>query len=398
MMKRCFSSIPINKAFTFQGVGSIVNEIGCTKRIADFIKGEQCRKLFIVTDAGIMKHNLMDNALQSLSNNNVEYLIWDETLADPKESLVLEAVEKAKSFGASGVLGFGGGSSMDIAKLVAYLAHSNCTQELTEIYGLNQITGSRMPLFQVPTTAGTGSEVTPLSILTTPTKEKKGVGSYKLYADWAILDAELTKSVPPLITAATGIDAMVHAIESYTSKLRKNPLSDMYALQALKLIGGNIYEVCQNGSNLEARSDMLLGSCLAGISFANSPVAAVHALAYPLANFNLSHGLTNSLMLPGVLEFNAVVCSDLYAEMAPSIMGENYQSGSADEVTHNLVKYLRQMNVDLLPGQSRLRDVGISESDLDALADGAMKQTRLLPNNPREVLWHDARRLYAEAY
>ena len=170
---------------------------------------------------------------------------------------------------------------MDVAKVVAFL-QGTTTQTLPDLYGVDQCVGTRLPLVQVPTTAGTGSEVTPISIVTTGTNSKMGIVSPHLLPDAAVLDGNLTLSVPPLVTAATGIDAMVHAIEARTSALKKNPMSDVLAHEALRLLSANLRRVCEDGSNAEARADMLLGSCLAGMAFANAPVAAVHALAYPL--------------------------------------------------------------------------------------------------------------------
>ena len=193
---------------------------------------------------------------------------------------------------------------MDVAKLVAFLCRSD--QRLDEIYGIGFCQGERLPLIQVPTTAGTGSEVTPISILTTGAAEKKGVVSPQLLPDWAVLDAELTTGLPRHITAATGIDAMVHAIEAFTGVHKKNPLSDALAKEALLHLGRNMRQACTHGDDLEARQAMLYGSCLAGMAFANSPVAAVHALAYPIGgHFHVPHGLSNSLMLSHVMRFNS---------------------------------------------------------------------------------------------
>jgi alcohol dehydrogenase class IV len=189
---------------------------------------------------------------------------------------------------------------MDVAKVVAFLGQRDCRQNIQDIYGVGMCNGSRMPLIQVPTTAGTGSEVTPISIVTTGESEKKGIVSPVLLPDWAVLDGELTTSLPSKVTAATGIDAMVHAIEAYTSKIKKNPLSDLLAKEALRLLGSNIRRVCSEGgaADAEARGQMLLGSLYAGMAFANAPVAAVHALAYPIgALFHVPHGVSNVLML-----------------------------------------------------------------------------------------------------
>ena len=194
--------------------------------------------------------------------------------------MILGAVAAARAQGIDGVVSIGGGSSLDTAKLIAVLAGSD--QAIGDIYGIGLVKGERLPLVLAPTTAGTGSEVTPISIVTTGASEKKGVVAPQLLPDWAILDAELTVGLPAAVTAATGIDAMVHAIEAFTSKHKKNVVSDCLAREALRLLGGNIRKACVTPQDRDARSDMLLGSMLAGMAFANAPVAAVHALAYPL--------------------------------------------------------------------------------------------------------------------
>jgi alcohol dehydrogenase len=237
--------------------------------------------------------------------------------------------------------------------------------------------------------------VTPISIVTTGATTKMGVVSPQLYADLAVLDAELTVGLPPKVTAATGIDAMVHAIEAYTTKLKKNPLSDMLARQALALLSNNVVAACENGQNLEVRQAMLLGAMLAGQSFANAPVAAVHALAYPIGGiFHVPHGLSNSLVLPHVLRFNAPTAAPLYAELAEIVMPG--VAGSTEARTQALIERMVQI-AERTGIETQLRQVGIAESDLDRLADDAMLQTRLLTNNPREVSRDDARAIYAAA-
>jgi alcohol dehydrogenase class IV len=231
--------------------------------------------------------------------------------------------------------------------------------------------------------------------VTTGDNEKKGVVSPVLLPDWAVLDADLTLGLPAAVTAATGIDAMVHAIEAYTSKRLKNPVSDCLASEALRLLGGNIREACSNGNNRNARQAMLLGSMLAGMAFANAPVAAVHALAYPVgARFHVPHGLSNSLVLPGVLRFNSVAAEPLYAELAEILLPG--PAAAARERSERLIAYLSELPVALgLP--TRLRDVGISHNHLPQLAEDAMKQQRLLINNPRDLTLDDALAIYSEA-
>ncbi len=233
--------------------------------------------------------------------------------------------------------------------------------------------------------------MTPISIVTTPSTEKKGVVAPKLLPDWAVLDPELTLGLPAHVTAATGIDAMVHAIEAFTSKNRKNPISDQLAKQALALLSANIRTACTDGTNVEARSGMLLGSMLAGMAFANAPVAAVHALAYPVgAIFHVPHGLSNALVLMGVMRFNLSHAQALYAELAPIL-----DPAAADlpeaEAAARFVECLQAICHDCKVPAS-LSEVGVAQGDLGRMATDAMKQTRLLVNNPREVTYDDAYR------
>ncbi|MGB0844918.1 MAG: iron-containing alcohol dehydrogenase, partial [Alphaproteobacteria bacterium] len=316
-------------------------------------------------------------------------------VADPPESMVLTVVEAAKRAGVDGVVSVGGGSSMDTAKLVAVLA-GNTDQPLGSMYGIGQVDGARLPLILAPTTAGTGSEVTTISIVTTGEAEKKGVVSPTLIPDWAILDADLTLGLPPAVTAATGIDAMVHAIEAFTSKHKKNIVSDCLAKQALELLGQNIHTACRDGGNKEARSNMLLGSMLAGMAFTNAPVAAVHALAYPLGgHFHVPHGLSNALVLPYVLDFNMPEADALYAELAPLIFPE-LAGKPKSQICDGLIEKFKQLGPEL-GMQSRLSEVGVNHNHLPMLAEDAMKQTRLLVNNPRVMTYDAALNIYEQA-
>jgi alcohol dehydrogenase class IV len=324
--------------------------------------------------------------------------IYDRTEADPPEKLVHEAVQVAKDFKADGVIGFGGGSSMDIAKLVAFLPVA--TQPLSEIYGVGNAKGKRLPLIQVPTTAGTGSEVTGIAIITTGESEKKGVVSPLLLPDIALLDADLTLGLPRAVTAATGVDAMVHAIEAYTSRHKKNAMSDALGREALRLLSKNIRTVCspEGMKDRAARSEMLLGAMLAGMAFANAPVAAVHALAYPVGgHFHVPHGLSNALMLPHVLRFNLEVeqAAAQYAELAPILLpGKSF--GTASAGAGALLAELEAI-IDDVKLEKQLRQVGISHNHLPMLAKDAMNQQRLLVNNPREVGYDDALKIYEQA-
>jgi alcohol dehydrogenase class IV len=383
--------------FLFATTAQILCESGSAVRLAELCKERGATRVMIVTDPGITKLGMLNDILPGFAKAGMAVEIFDEVQADPPESVVMAAVEQGRAMKADLVVGFGGGSSMDVAKLVAFLAHPGCQQQLADIYGVGNAKGQRLPLIQVPTTAGTGSEVTQISIITTGETTKMGVVSPILLPDMALLDADLTLGLPPAVTAATGIDAMVHAIEAYTSKIKKNPLSDMLAREALRLLAANLDEAVHNGSNREARQAMLLGALLAGQAFANAPVAAVHALAYPLGgHFHIPHGLSNALVLPAVIEFNASAAEDLYAELAPLLV-KNLKAGNAASLTEQLVAELSDLSPRCkLP--TRLRDAGVPEDMLPQLAKDAMLQQRLLVNNPRELTEADALAIYRKAY
>ena len=280
--------------------------------------------------------------------------------------------------------------------MIALLADPRQSQSIQDIYGVNNAKAPRLPLILIPTTAGTGSEVTPISIVTTGETTKTGIVSPILYADTAILDATFTTGLPAHITAATGIDAMVHAIEAYTSKIKKNFYADMLAKQALKLLNKNLKPVLVNGQDLEARQNMLLGSMLAGQAFANAPVGAVHALAYPLGgHFHLSHGHTNALVLLEVLKFNAPDAKHLYAELMQWL--DPYSKGSVDGLCDLFIDHI-QRHLDGSGLTLKLRDLGVPEHMLETLAHDAMLQTRLLQNNPREMTYEHALKIYQAIY
>ena len=382
--------------FTFQAPANILFEPGASRKIDELVASYGARRVMLVTDKGVRGAGLTREAEASLwANADMEVHVFDDVVPDPPSHVVEAAVAACQANKIELVLSIGGGSALDTAKLVAYLART--PDRLDDIYGVGLARGQRLPLLLVPTTAGTGSEVTPIAIVTTPSTEKKGVVSPVLIPDWAILDPELTLGLPPAVTAATGIDAMVHAIEAYTSKIRKNPMSDQLARQALALLSANIRRVCENGRDLEARANMLLGSMLAGMAFANAPVAAVHALAYPIgAIFHVPHGLSNALVLSQVLRFNLPEAEALYAELAPIIDAQTAALPAAQRArlfVDGMAAICRDCKVP-----PSLADVGIGAGDLAKLAEDAMKQTRLLVNNPRELRYEDALAIYTEAF
>jgi alcohol dehydrogenase class IV len=379
--------------FDFHSTRSILVERGGASNLAKRLQERSFKSVLIVTDPGVLSAGLLTKALALFKELNLSFQVFSDVQADPPVSVIEQAIAMAQSCSADCIVGFGGGSSMDVAKLVALLASGK--EVLSDVYGVGMAKGPRLPLFLIPTTAGTGSEVTTISIVTVSESEKKGVVSPHLLPDVALLDAELTLGLPPHVTAATGIDAMVHAIEAFTTKRLKNPISDCLAKEALRLLSGNLHKAVKSGSDIVARENMLLGACLAGMAFTNAPVAGVHALAYPIgARFHVPHGLSNSLMLGSVMRFNLEHAHAMYAELG-QIIKPGLQ-GSSIEQASQLVDYLAGLSGELgLP--ERLRDVGITAEDVEQLASDAMLQTRLLMNSPRDITLQDAVDLYREA-
>ncbi|MFN3944848.1 MAG: iron-containing alcohol dehydrogenase [Allosphingosinicella sp.] len=367
----------------------LISGPGSARRLGDLLPPGRC---LFVTDAVVRGLGLAEPALAALEAAGIEAVLFDDVEQDPSRATLMKAV--AAGEGCASVVGFGGGSPMDVAKLAAYLVATG--EELDRLWGVGKALGRKLPLALVPTTAGTGSEATPVTIITVGESEKKGVSSPALIADWAILDAELTLGLPRHVTAATGIDAMVHAIEAYTSARLKNPMSDLLARESLRLLDANLLRVCDRPDDVEARGAMLLAAHLAGVAFANAPVAGVHALAYPLGgHFHVPHGLSNALMLPHVLAHNMAAAMPLYAELGrlldPALASEGRQAQARGFVA----RLERLSRAAGLP--QRLREVGVVRHHLDLLAREAMKQERLLINNPCPIGEADARRLYEAA-
>ena len=351
---------------------------GLLDELGDIAKATCGERVLLVTDPGLMATGIVERALACLDKAGVSVSVFSDVQADPPEAVIHAAVKAAE--GMSGVIGLGGGSSIDVAKLAALLATGS--QTLKDVYGVGMAKGPRLPLIAVPTTAGTGSEVTPVSIVTTGASEKMGVVSPMIIPDIALLDPELTRDLPAQVTAATGVDAMVHAIEAYASvSPNNNAISRALACEALRLMGAALERTVRTPHDM---------------AFANSPVAAVHALAYPVGgHFKVPHGLSNALVLPHVIRFNAVTAPEPYAELAPIAFPE-LVGLAVPEAASGFATALEALSARCgLP--SGLHAVGITADDLPLLARDAMNQTRLLVNNPREVTEADARAIYEVA-
>jgi alcohol dehydrogenase class IV len=328
-----------------------------------------------------------------LTGAGIAWIRFDSVEPDPRFEIAVQAAELAKKEQADLVIGLGGGSPLDIAKVCAILATN--TKPVSELFGIDMVPEAGLMTLLIPTTAGTGSEVTPIAILSDEhEKLKKGIVSPRLFPAAAILDPDLTVGMPPGVTAATGLDALIHAVEAFTSK-NANSISDVLARQAMKLVFENIRKAYANGEDIEARANMLEGSLLAGMAFANAGVTAVHAFAYPIgAEFHIPHGVANSIMLPPVMEFNMLGNLEKFAAMA-EIFGEPVAGLNQRERARRMVQALRELGEDLrIP--RHLREFGVGEHHIPALAQGVMKVTRLLANNPRRITLADAEAIYRE--
>jgi alcohol dehydrogenase len=380
------------RSFTFHPGPRLIAGAGKAADLAQLLPAGPC---LFVTDEQLVKLGVTDDCREAIEASGRQITLFDAVEADPSRETLMAAVDAGRAAGVASVVGFGGGSPMDVAKLAAYLIGSG--DDLDSIWGVEQANGERLPLALVPTTAGTGSEATPVAIITCEGGVKMGVNARPLTADWAVLDPALTLGLPRQVTAATGIDAIVHAVEAYTSARLKNPMSDALAREALRLLSANLLTVCEKPDDIAAREAMLLGAHLAGLAFANAPVAGVHALAYPLGGLHhLPHGVTNALMLRHVLLHNSEAAREHYAELAeilePECKGQGSQARAA-LLIDRLDRLSRGTGIPL-----RLRDYGIGRDQAPLLANEAMKQTRLLVNNPCPIEEEDARRLYEAAW
>lgn len=361
---------------SFQTVSDIRIHSGGAARLDHYVDG-LCvnRRIAIITDAGVHKLGLLSPGLDALRKANYDVMVFDDVVPDPPEAIVLAGAKAVRDFNAGLVIGFGGGSPMDTAKVIAHLA--GCNQPIETLYGVGRAKGPKLPLLLIPTTSGTGSEVTNVAIITTGETEKKGIVADSLYADRVLLDAALTLGLPASITASTGIDAMVHAIEAYTSIRQKNPLSDALALTALRKLHRSIVTATQQPDHVAAREDMLIGAMLAGQAFSNAPCAAVHALAYPLGGFfHVPHGLSNALVLTEVMKYNLPKANDWYGEIAQDL--------GAGQTGADLIDTLERIKADTAVPTS-LAAVNIPQTAIEMMAKDAMTKDRLLINNPREM-------------
>lgn len=385
----------MEKVFAFQGAKKIVFGQGACQGLAEEINALGAKKVFVVLDRVLSELKAVRQVVDLLGSKGITPFLYGEITPEPEPVLADRGAELAKEQGCDIVVGIGGGSSLDVAKAIAILVTNDGKAE--DYIGLEKVKSPGLPTIMIPTTAGTGSEVTFTAVFTMREKKRKGgINSHLMYPDVALLDPELTLSLPPQPTATTGIDALTHAIEAYTS-LQSNPMSDMVAKNAIALIGTNLRHVMNDGQNRQARYNMLLGSLMGGLALASAGVGACHALAYPLgAFFDIPHGLANAVLLPYIMEYNMESADTKYA-LVGSLMKSGALADGVEASSRSGVQVVKKLTQDVGIPQS-LKDLGIPESAIQDMAKMAMTVARPLENNPRKVTKDDAIKIYESAF
>ncbi|MEN6384706.1 MAG: iron-containing alcohol dehydrogenase [Phycisphaerales bacterium] len=382
----------MSNIYSLLNIGKIVAGAGSIEHIKDLAADYAAKNVVIITDQGVWNSGLVEKPKELLEGAGVNVHVINNTPPEPAVDQVAAIFQAAKEFECQMVIGIGGGSSMDTAKIVSLLFTNNVNlRELVK--GKAQIKYRGIPTIMIPTTAGTGAEATPNAIVLVPEEELKvGIVSEKMVSDCVILDPAMTVDLPKHITANTGMDALCHAIECYISK-KANPFSDTFALKAITLISRSIRKAYNDGHNLAAREDMLLGALFGGISIATSSTTAVHALSYPLGGkYHIPHGLSNAILLPDVMKFNLDVCEEKFKDIAVA-MGLELAGCTTREAAERMIDNLYSMIEDLNV-KCDLQAKGINEAALDDMIEAAAKVTRLLDNNPKVVTREDMRAIY----
>jgi alcohol dehydrogenase class IV len=377
--------------YTLLNAGKIVAGTGSIGGIAAEAAELGAGKALLITDKGVWNAGLVDRPRQLLEAAGINVEIVNDTPPEPEVEQVNAIFGRVRNLGCELIVGIGGGSAMDVAKLIAVLLTNDLS--LRQLLDKVPIKKRGLPTIMVPTTAGTGAEVTPNAIVLVPEEELKvGIVSSKMMPDCVILDPLMTAKLPPAITASTGMDALTHAIECYTSK-KSNPFSDTFALKAISLLTGSIRRAYRDGGDLDARHDMLLGAMFGGLCIATSSTTAVHALAYPLGGkYRIPHGLSNAILLPHVMNFNMDAATEKFRDIAAA-MGIGVAGIPAREAAEKMVANLFSLIEDLNIEPS-LKKQGITDSELDLMVEAAAKVTRLLDNNPKPMTKADMRGIY----
>lgn len=382
------------KTFSFTGAKKIVFGCGSFSGLVGQVRDLRAKRPLIAIDGNLAKLGMRDKILEMFEREGMKAVLYDKVLPEPPLEQADEGAKLALKGKCDIVIGVGGGSAMDVAKAIAVVAAHGA--EAKDFLGLNKVPGPGLPAIMVPTTAGTGSEVTFTAVFVRHDLQKKeGMNSVFMYPDLALLDPELTLSLPPRPTAASGMDALCHAIESYTSVIA-SPASEMFSLEAIGLIAENLRTCVHNGKDLDSREAQMLGSLYAGIGLANAGVGAAHSLSYPLGGkYGISHGVANTLMLPRIMEYNLPGALEKFALVA-EVMGENTEGLSVRDAAMLAVEAVDVLIEDCGIATG-LEELGIPEEDFPEMARVAMTVTRPLENNPRKVSLEDAIAIYRTA-
>ena len=371
---------------SFETVRRIVFGFGAVENLPEEIKRLKGTKIMVVTDPGIKSAGVLDQVAGVLNRAKVDYKVFSEVEPDPKVEVALASAEAARSFGPDVIVGLGGGSSLDISKVTSVLLTN--PGPVDRYFGMELVPQPAVPLILLPTTAGTGSEMTSICVLSdTKNKVKKGIVSEHMFARTALLDPQLTLALPPRVTAMTGMDALVHAIESFVG-VRASVFTDTLNLQAIRLVAANLRLAYANGANLAARENMLHASCLAGMAFSNTQNGLDHALALAIGGkFHLPHGLLTAFILPWVMEFNLIATPKKYIEIAKAF-GERIKRLSEIDAARLSVKAVKAL-LDDVGISYKLSSYGVPREEFPALAKATVGAVRLISNNPRSVTEQD---------
>lgn len=378
----------MNQLGFFKNPTQITYGFGAVNQLRDIIKQQGFKNVLIITDRGIVQTGLIEQLTGQM--DDILYAVYSDTKPNPTVTNCHGALQVLKEINAEAVVAMGGGSSIDVAKAVCLMATNEGPIEGYE--GIDTCENDLLPLIAIPTTAGTASEVTTFTVITDEKRQYKfTIGGIRLAPKWALVDPLVTKSLPPHITAATGLDALVHAIESYTSKMA-NPITKALAREAIRKISANLRQAVYNGDNLEARDNMLMGSLLAGLAFNNTRLGNCHALSHPVsAIYGVPHGVANSILIPHVMEFNSLAAPELFSDIAEDI-GENLDGLTLMERAQAAVNAVKKLSKDInIP--SDFSSYNVDESQLDRMAKDALLSGNIAVN-PRKTSYEDVIELY----
>lgn len=364
---------------------------GCIERVKDILAREQAKKVIVFTDKGISNSGLLEILQVQLEESKVEYKVFDNLTPEPAYQDVERVMEEVKGYKGDLIVAIGGGSVMDAAKLCSVLKGAD--YKVKDLLENSDLAKKQIKTVMIPTTCGTGSEATCNAIVAIPEEQsKKGIVNNNMIPDYVILDAQMIRNLPKQIIAATGVDALAHAVECYTSK-KATPFSDTYALEGAKLIFGNIREAYRNPDNMSAKSNMLLGAFYGGVAITGSGTTAVHALSYPLGGkYHIPHGVSNAMLFAHVMEFNMDACKNRLGLLCNCIapeLAENSVENKAQYVIDQIADIVKVTDIPV-----DLKEFGVKMEDVDFLTMAGSQQQRLLVNNMKEMDFNDIRNIY----